>query len=117
MSDSPTAADAAAEIVEIRTTFGAEDEAVACVTALVRDRLAACGQIDGPIRSVYRWQGAVETATEWRCTVKTTVARAAACRAAVAAVHPYETPELLTARVHAAPAYAAWLRDSVGEAP
>lgn len=104
------------EIIEIRTTFGSADAADACVTAIVRDRLAACGQIDAPTRSIYRWRGVVETATEWRCTFKTTVARATACRDAIAAVHPYETPELLLTRTTAAPAYAAWVRDCVGDA-
>ena len=55
-----------AEIVEIHTTFGSAAAAEACVTAIVGDRLAACGQIDGPISSTYWWQGRLETATEWR---------------------------------------------------
>lgn len=105
-----------AEIVEIRTTFGSAAAAEACVTAIVRDRLAACGQIDGPIHSTYWWQGRMETATEWRCTFKTSVTRATACRDAIAAAHPYETPELLLVRVTAAPAYAAWVDTSVGGA-
>ncbi|MFN9368231.1 MAG: divalent-cation tolerance protein CutA [Planctomycetia bacterium] len=115
-SDSGSGPPGGIEIVEICTTFGSADAAEACAQALVRDRLAACGQVDGPIRSTYWWQGKVETATEWRCTFKTTVARAAACRDAITAAHPYETPELLFIRALAAPAYAAWVAASVGEA-
>lgn len=115
MSD-PVMRDSATEIVEIRTTFGSAEAAEACVTAIVRDRLAACGQIDGPLRSVYRWRGAVETATEWRCTFKTTLSRATACRAAIVASHPYETPEILLVRATATPAYADWVDASTGEA-
>lgn len=114
-SPAPIAADDAAEIVEIRTTFDSAAAAESCVATIVRDRLAACGQVDGPIRSTYRWQGVVETATEWRCTFKTTVARAPACRDAIAAAHPYETPELILVRATASPAYAAWVRASVGD--
>jgi periplasmic divalent cation tolerance protein len=111
------AIDAGDEIVEIRTTFDAAAAAETGATTVVRDRLAACGQIDGPIRSTYRWQGAVETATEWRCTFKTTVARSAACQAAIAAAHSYETPEIILVRAIASPAYAAWVRASVGDEP
>jgi len=95
-SDSGSGPPGGIEIVEICTTFGSADAAEACAQALVRDRLAACGQVDGPIRSTYWWQGKVETATEWRCT--------------------FETPELLFIRALAAPAYAAWVAASVGEA-
>lgn len=104
------------EIVEIRTTFGSAADAEGCVRAMVRDRLAACGQIDGPISSTYWWQGEMHTATEWRCAFKTTVARSAACRAAIAAVHPYETPEVLLVRATASAPYAAWVAASVGAA-
>lgn len=104
------------EIVEIRTTFGSAEAAEACVTAIVRDRLAACGQIDGPLRSIYRWRGAVETATEWRCTFKTTLSRATACRDAIAVSHPYETPEILLVRTTATPAYADWVDACTGGA-
>lgn len=106
---------AADTVAEICTTFAARDTAVACANRLVAARLAACVQIDGPVHSTYRWQGAVETAEEWRCTCKTTPARAAACVAAIVAEHPYANPEVLVRQATATPAYAAWVRESVGE--
>ena len=106
---------AADTVAEICTTFAARDTAVACANRLVAARLAACVQIDGPVHSTYRWRGAVETAVEWRCTCKTTPARAAACVAAIVAGHPYATPEVLVRQATATPAYAAWVRESVGE--
>ena len=39
--------------------------------ALVEKRLAACVQIVGPIESVYRWKGTIETANECQCWIKT----------------------------------------------
>ena len=67
-------------IVEIRTTFASRGAAEACSARLVAERLAACVQIDGPLRSTYAWNGAIESAEEWRCTCKTTVAgRPPAC--------------------------------------
>lgn len=100
-------------LVEIRTTFPGQDAAEACVRRLLAARLAACGQVDGPVVSTYHWRGTLESAAEWRCTFKTTAARAEACVAAVVVGHPYETPEVLVARVAATPAYAAWVRESV----
>lgn len=102
-------------IIEIRTTFGDRAAAEACAARLVRERLAACVQVDGPVASTYAWRGAVETAVEWRCTCKTTPARAAACRAAIAAGHPYELPEVVASAAAASAAYAEWVRASVGD--
>lgn len=101
-------------IVEIRTTFGGRAAAQACAERLVRERLAACVQVDGPIASTYAWRGAVETAEEWRCTCKTTPERADACRTAIVTGHSYDVPEVVVSRVVAAAAYAAWVRESVG---
>ena len=100
-------------VIEVRTTFAGRSEAESCATLLVERRLAACVQIDGPITSVYRWKTAVETAQEWRVTCKTMAAHRAACVAAIAAVHGYETPEVLVSPVEAGEAYAAWVRESV----
>lgn len=104
-----------AVLVEILTTCPSEEAAAALAARLVRERLAACVQIDGPVRSTYMWKGSIETATEWRCTCKTTAARAAACVATIAACHPYETPEIITKPITASPAYATWVSESVAE--
>jgi periplasmic divalent cation tolerance protein len=102
-------------LVEIRTTCATEEAAAALAARLVRDRLAACVQIDGPVCSTYIWKGRPETATEWRCTCKTTMARSAACAAAIAASHTYETPEIVMAPITASAAYATWVSESVAE--
>ena len=103
----------AATIVEIRTTFRSRAAAEACAERLVSDRLAACVQVDGPVRSTYRWRGAVESAEEFRCTCKTSSDRADDCTEAIRRSHDYETPELIVAMVSASTAYAAWVHASV----
>jgi periplasmic divalent cation tolerance protein len=100
-------------VAELRTTFSCRDRAAACARHLIERRLAACVQIEGPVTSIYRWQGVMETAEEFRCTCKTSVARAAACSAAILGVHEYATPELLVVVAQASPAYAAWVRAEV----
>jgi len=61
--------------------------------ALVDRRLAACVNIVGPIRSIYRWQGSVQREQEYLLLIKTTAERATALAAAFAELHPYELPE------------------------
>ncbi len=104
-------------VVEIRTTLPGRDRAEKCAHRLIAARLAACVQIDGPVTSIYRWQGTVETAEEFCCTCKTSPARALACEAAILATHDYATPELIVTVVDASPAYAAWVRAEVETKP
>jgi periplasmic divalent cation tolerance protein len=111
-ADAPLLVDASA-VVELRTTFSCRDRAAACARHLIDKRLAACVQIEGSVTSIYRWQGVIETAEEFRCTCKTSVARAAACSAAILAVHEYAIPELLAVVAQASPAYAAWVQAEV----
>lgn len=96
-------------ICEIRTTIGDRAAAERIAHRLVEDRLAACVQIEGGIDSVYRWKDAVETATEWRLTVKTSIDRTAACIASLVAQHSYELAELLVSEAETSPAYADWV--------
>ena len=102
-------------LVEIRSTFASRAAAAACAERLVTSRLAACVQLDGPLASIYAWQGAVETAEEWRCTCKTTAGRRDDCVAGILAVHDYETPQVTIVPLAATAAYAAWVRACVGE--
>ncbi|HET8625022.1 MAG TPA: divalent-cation tolerance protein CutA [Gemmatimonadales bacterium] len=104
----------AAECCQVTTTVATQAEAERIAGTLVKERLAACVQIAGPIASTYHWQGAVEHATEWYCHCKTTLARYPALEARLRALHPYETPEIIALPIVAAlPAYLAWIEDSV----
>lgn len=72
-----------------------ESTATALVDALLEQRLVACAQLVGPVRSRYRWQGAVEESVEVLLVLKTARDRVAALREAVLARHPYQLPEIL----------------------
>jgi periplasmic divalent cation tolerance protein len=78
--------------------------------ALVEERLAACVNILGACESVYRWQGAIEQATEVPLLIKTTRRRWTAMAARFVELHPFEVPELIAFAPDAIlPAYAAWV--------
>lgn len=104
------------EYIQVQTTAGSEEEAKRIAAALVDAGLAACVQIVGPITSRYRWQGAVEEATEWQCLAKTTRLRYNAAEEAIRAVHSYEEPEIVaTPIVVGSPGYLSWIYDSVND--
>ncbi len=64
----------------------------------------------GPITSIYRWQGKIETDEEWQCWCKTRQELFAQVEAAIRAMHPYEVPEILAMPVAAgSERYLAWL--------
>lgn len=101
-------------MVIVLTTIG-EDHADEVAAALVHERLAACVNVHGPMRSTYRWKGAVDTEPERQLFIKTTAGRLPALEARLRALHPYELPEFVVLRPDSvSSAYEAWVRDSVG---
>jgi periplasmic divalent cation tolerance protein len=79
----------------VLTTVGSEADARALVTALLADRLIACGTFFQSARSIYRWEGKVREEAEVVVLLKTEQSRWDALCAAVRARHPYAVPELL----------------------
>ncbi len=81
---------------------------------LVEERLCACVNLLGPVRSHYRWQGAVEAAEETMLVVKTTRSRCADFQRRFVELHPYEVPELLEVPIAGGlDAYLQWVASSV----
>jgi periplasmic divalent cation tolerance protein len=102
--------------LQVITTVARRDEAERIAVELVSARLAGCVQIVGPIKSVYRWQGTVESAEEWQCLIKTRSDRFAEVEQAVLRVHPYDTPELLATPIALGNSkYLEWLEQELGE--
>jgi periplasmic divalent cation tolerance protein len=75
------------------TTVATPAEAERLAGEIVARRLAACVQIDGPIRSYFPWEGRIEAIGEFRLCLKFLPAQSEALEAYVLANHPYETPE------------------------
>jgi periplasmic divalent cation tolerance protein len=98
------------EALLIVTNLPDTTSAESLATHLVDEKLAACVNILAPCRSVYRWQGGVESANEVPLLIKTTVAAYPALEAAILARHPYELPEIIAVSVQRGlPAYLDWI--------
>jgi periplasmic divalent cation tolerance protein len=103
-----------------------EDVRVALVTApdadvgariartLVEERLVACVNLVPGVRSIYRWEGAVQEDAEVLLVAKTAAGRAEALAARVREVHPYDVPEVVLLAVEGGSApYLDWVREEV----
>ena len=96
------------------TTLGSETDARALVTALVEDRLIACGTLLPGARSIYRWETRVVEESEVVVLLKTDITRWDALRDAVERRHPYQVPELLALPVtDGLERYLTWLAGEV----
>jgi periplasmic divalent cation tolerance protein len=98
----------------VLSTAGTQEEAQKIAHALVERRLAACVNIVGPIQSVYRWKGAVESAPEHLLIIKTTAAAFPSVRRAIRELHSYELPECVMLAIEdGSPEYLEWIAESV----
>ncbi len=98
----------------VLTTVSSIDEAKRIARPLVEERLAACVNISPGLESVYRWQGAVEEASEVLLIIKTRVEKPTALEKAVRRLHSYDVPEFLVLRVdQGSAAYLKWLDESL----
>lgn len=102
-------------VVSVYCTFADTAEAERIGRQCIDECLAACINILGPCRSLYRWQGAIEDAAEVPAILKTSAARVDALIARIAALHSYATPCIVAWPIDRAFApYAAWVESSVG---
>ncbi|HVF37351.1 MAG TPA: divalent-cation tolerance protein CutA [Sphingomicrobium sp.] len=81
-------------VVTVYALFADPAEAQRIGTAIVEEKLAACVNILAPCRSIYRWEGAIETATETPALFKTRLDRADALIARVKELHSYSIPAI-----------------------
>jgi periplasmic divalent cation tolerance protein len=98
----------------VLTTCSSLEEARSIAQTLVERQLAACVNIAPQIESVYRWQGEVETATEWLLLIKTTAEVFDRLRETLSELHSYELPECIAIPVEdGSAAYLEWMGQSV----
>ncbi len=98
------------DVLVVLCTAPDDDTANRIADVLVESRVAACVTILPVVRSVYRWQGAVERSTEVQLLIKTTRARCAVLIETIATAHPHDVPEIIALPVaDGLPAYLRWV--------
>ena len=99
------------------TTFGDEAQAKAFADRVLAEELAACVNLVPGVRSLYRWQGALQDEAEVIALVKTRPDLVEPLMALARDVHPYDTPALIVLAPEAADAaFAGWV-ETVTRAP
>ena len=99
----------------VLTTVSQSEEAGKLALQLVERRLAACVNIIGPIRSVYRWKDEIVAEGEYLLVIKTVAEHTTKLQAVFDELHPYELPEFVELPLQGGSAeYLAWVAKEVG---
>jgi periplasmic divalent cation tolerance protein len=105
------------EFCEVVVTAADADWLAGFTRTLVKERLAACGHIVPAVRSVYRWDGAVQDDAEARVALHTRRGLVEAIVARTRELHPYEVPCVIALPlVGGNPAYLEWIATETREA-
>jgi len=101
--------------IVVMVTCGSQAEAKKIARAVVEARVAACANVmGGPVESIYRWKGKVESAKEALLLVKSTRKRFAALEREIRRLHSYDTPEIIAVAImEGSKSYLQWIEDSV----
>ena len=98
--------------LQVQTTTDSRAEAVELAKAAVEARLAACGQVAGPVASTYWWNDELERAEEWFVFFKLPADRYEALAEFLTERHSYDEPEILATRfVAGSPSFLGWVTD------
>jgi periplasmic divalent cation tolerance protein len=90
--------------------FPDEETAAAVANSLLDDKLIACANLLGTMRSLYEWDGTRGEARETGVVFKTDASLLDRAVARIAELHPYDAPAVLGWRCDAsAPATGEWL--------
>ena len=101
------------DVVALLLTAPDEETGRRIARALVEERLAACVNVHGAMRSTYRWKGQIERDAERQIVIKTTKGQLAKLEERLRALHPYELPEFLVLDAGGSAAYAGWVAGEV----
>jgi periplasmic divalent cation tolerance protein len=100
------------EYLQVQTTTDSRAEAMELARSAVEARLAACGQVAGPVASTYWWNDELERAEEWFVFFKLPADRYEALAQFLAERHSYDEPEILaTPFVAGSSSFLTWVTD------
>ena len=98
----------------IITTVAKEEDAKKLANQAIEKNMAACAQIQSQCTSTYRWQGQIETATEYPVHFKTNEANKQPLMNLLKQNHPYDVPEIICIKMDDVDSdYAEWLNAQI----
>ena len=101
-------------VVSVYCVFANAEEAERIGRTVVEEGLAACINMLGSCRSIYRWRGAVETTDEVPAILKTRADTSDALMARLAGLHSYAVPCIAVWPIEKLLlSYAEWVEQSV----
>jgi len=102
------------DYIQVITTTSKKRDAENLARALLKERLAGCVQIIGPIDSRFRWKGRLEKSQEWLCVIKSRKALYGKLQDCIKINHPYGVPEIIATTITAGSRdYLEWLDDQL----
>ncbi|RME53533.1 divalent-cation tolerance protein CutA [Candidatus Woesearchaeota archaeon] len=96
-------------VVFVYTPLPSKELAEQIATRLVEKKLAACGNIFGPIKSVYEWEGTIAQESEFVLLAKTSKENVEQVKREIGALHPYTVPRIVSFLVSANKDFADWV--------
>ena len=101
------------DAIVILTTCPDQVTAESIAKLLVSERSAACVNIVGNIKSIYRWEDEIESEQETLIIIKTTKQNYREVESTIQKKHPYEVPEIIAIDIkQGIPSYLDWINHS-----
>lgn len=82
-------------IIQITTTADKKEILEEIARSLLKERLIACAQIIGPIKSIYWWENQLVEDQEFLCIMKTRSQFFGLVEEKIKKLHPYRVPEIV----------------------
>lgn len=101
-------------LVVVLTSEASAEQAEQLARSLLERRLVACASLL-PVRSLYLWQGSLESAGEVKLLLKTSPTLLEPLRQALHALHSYQTPEWIVLEGRSEGGYGAWLQGELAD--
>ena len=102
------------KLISCVSTISTREQANAMAEQLVRERLAACAQVEGPIQSHYAWQGEQHCDEEFRIIIKSVYGVWTRLNDRLAELHPYDEPQIIMTLIDdASVGYRNWVVEQV----
>ncbi len=96
----------------VLVSASSQNEADKIANELVNTKLAACVSIIPNMRSIYTWEGKVESSEEYLLIIKTRAELFEQVKQAIQGLHSYKIPEIISLPItHALDDYVRWINE------